>query len=174
MKKQKIDEKISKVTEIAEDNSDDEEEKVLNDNSLTPTEIYQKQKQTRELNKQIEELIKQKQNIEEQMNQKDYLRTFFDDLKKPRDQFVFKLIYDDGIFHEESAKNYLSAVLKSSAKEQNQEIQILKIKTLSNYIWFKLDNKIVIKWFTRRINGKENFIGSNLTQLRPSNFFEDI
>ena len=174
MKKQKIDEKnfVETPGQLIEDNSD--EEKALNENSLTPSELYQKQKQARELNRQIEDLIKQKQDIEEQLNQKDYLRSYFDDLKKQRDQFVFKVIYDDGIFHEESAKNYLTAVLKSVAKEQNKEIQILKIKILSNYVWFKLDNKISLKWFTRRVNGKENFVGSNITQLRPYNFFDDI
>ena len=98
---------------------------------------------------------------------------YLQNLKK-KNQFVFKIEYDDGTFHEKSAKNYLSAVLKGTAKSQGLDIKILNIKTLSNYVWLETDYEFNVKWFKRKINGKESFIGFSLTQLRANNFFKDI
>lgn len=169
MKKQKIDENKVKEILIVSDN---EEEDYKTD--LSPSEIYEKQNEAKKIEKEMKELEQKKEKIENELDKETKLKDIYEEFKKERDQFIFKIEYEDENFHESLAKNYLSAVLKGTAKGQGKDIKILKSKNIQNYLWFKVDKKMVIKWFIKKIEAKENFIGFKVTQLRINNFFEDI
>ena len=169
MKRQKIDE--NKVKEILIVSDDDEEEYK---NDLSPSEIYEKQNEAKKIEKEMKELEQKKEKIESELDKETKLKDIYEDFKKERDQFIFKIEYEDENFHENLAKNYLSAVLRGTAKNQGKDIKIIRNKNIQNYLWFKIDKKIVIKWFIKKIEAKENFLGFKVTQLRVNNFFEDI
>lgn len=169
MKKQKIDE--NKVKEILIV-SDDEDEEYKTD--LSPSEIYEKQNEAKKIEKEMKELEQKKEKIENELDKETKLKDIYEEFKKERDQFVFKIEYQDENFHESLAKNYLSAVLRGTGKSQGKDIKILKSKNIQNYLWFKVDKKIIIKWFFKKIEAKDNFVGFKVTQLRVNNFFEDI
>lgn len=169
MKKQKLDENKVKEILIVSDN---EEEEYKTD--LSPSEIYEKQNEAKKIEKEMKELEQKKEKIENELDKETKLKDIYEEFKKERDQFIFKIEYEDENFHESLAKNYLSAVLKGTAKGQGKDIKILKSKNIQNYLWFKVDKKMVIKWFIKKIEAKENFIGFKVTQLRVNNFFEDI
>lgn len=169
MKKQKIDEnKVKEIIVI----SDDEDEEYKND--LSPSEIYEKQNEAKKIEKELKELEQKKEKIESELDKETKLKDIYEEFKKERDQFIFKIEYEDSNFHESLAKNYLSAVVRGTAKNQGKDVKILKSKNIQNYLWFKVDKKMVIKWFIKKIEAKENFIGFKVTQLRVNNFFEDI
>lgn len=170
MKKQKLDE--NKVKEILIISDDDEGEEYKND--LSPSEIYEKQNEAKKIEKELKELEQKKEKIENELDKETKLKDIYEEFKKERDQFIFKIEYEDSTFHESLAKNYLSAVLRGTAKNQGKDVKILKSKNIQNYLWFKLDKKIIIKWFIKKIEAKENFLGFKVTQLRVNNFFEDI
>ena len=170
MKKQKIDENSLKEIKIISDEDSEDETK----NELSPSEIFEKQKEAKKIEQQLRELEKEKEKIENELDKENKLKEIYDEFKKERDQFIFKIEFDDSNFHELQAKNYITAVLKGMGKNQGKDIKILKTKTLLDYIWFKIDIKITIKWFIRKIEKKENFVGFKITQFRINNFFEDI
>lgn len=170
MKKQKIDENKTKEIIVISDDEECDEYKT----ELSPSEIYEKRNEAKKIEKELKELEQKKEKIENELDKENKLKDVYDEFKKERDQFVFKIEYEDSSFNESMAKNYLSAVLKGSAKNQGKDIKIVKSKIIQNFLWFKIDKKIIIKWFIKKIEAKENFLGFKVTQLRVNNFFEDI
>lgn len=186
MKKQKINENHTKLKivddEYANLRSDDikieefenEHNTIEIKNELTPSEIYEKQQEAKEIEQKMKELEKKKEKIENELDKENKLKDIYDFFKNERDQFVFKVEYKDQNFYENSAKGYITAILKGIGKSQNKEIKVLKVKILSNYLWFKLNEKIFVKWFVKKIEQKNDFVGFTITQFRAPYFFEDI
>lgn len=171
MKKQKINEKEVKNIII----EDDEDNEIFElEQNLSSNEIMKKQEQNKQIEKKMKELEKEKEEIEKELNKGNKMKELYEYFRKERNEFVFDINYDDGNFYETSAKNYLTAIMKNMGKQQEKEIKIIGYKVLNNYLWFKINNKIILKWINRKVEGKGNYPGLSITQLRPSNFFEDI
>ena len=137
-------------------------------------EIQKSQMQLKDVINKIKELQEEEKKID------DFLKgtrakELFDYFKIPRDQFVFKVVYENGEFYEKAAKNYIIAILKRICFSQTkEELKILEYKNLSNYLWFKLDKKIRLPWLVKKSKGNENFHKHTITQMRNDHFFEDI
>lgn len=102
-------------------------------------------------------------------------KELFDYFKIPRDQFVFKVVYENGEFYEKAAKNYILAILKKMCFLQTkEELNVLEYKNLSNYLWFKIDKKIRLNWLIKKSKGNEKFQSHTISQIRNEHFFEDI
>lgn len=169
-KRQKLTETTEKIV------YDEESDGIFNlENDLSPNEIIEKQNKTKEISKKMQELEKEKDKIEEELNKGNKLKEMYDSFKKERDEFVFKIDYEDGEFHETSGRNYVGAILKSVAQQQGKEdLKVLKFKSILNYIWLKTNHKIVLKWLSKKVPQRDTFSGFSITQLRADNFFNDI
>ena len=142
---------------------------------LSSEKILEKQEKIKELSKQLKEIEREKEEINKELNKGNKFKELQESFNKSKNEFVFKVHYDNDVFYESSAKNYLTAIIKNMAKQQGiDDIKINQFKTLQNYLWFKLSEKMVIKWLYKRIDGKGDRVGFLITQLRSENFFNDI
>lgn len=166
--------KVVPVSTVPLNMSIEEEEESIFDNKekeLSTEEVLEKQKQSKELSEKMKQLEEEKEKIEEELNKENKIKELYEYFKTPRSEFVFKVTYDDENFRENSIKNYLSAIVKNLG---NQSIKILKWKILNNYVWFKTDQSLIIRWVNKRINSRSDLASFNMIQLRPDKFFEYI
>lgn len=170
MKKQKVSEKEIKEIPVINLSDDDNVSKDNEDYELSPEEIYEKKQKTKEISDQIKELEKQKEDLNKELNYKNTLDELYESFKKPKDEFVFKVEFNDKNFKETIAKNYILAIIKSKC----EDIKVIKYKRFIYYLWFKLNKEITIRWFIKKVQDKDNLPGFKITQLRCDRFFEDI
>lgn len=145
-------------------------------NELSSEKILEKKERIKKLSEKLKEIEKEKDEINEELNKGNKFRELQESFDKAKNEFVFKVTFDDGIFYENTSKKYISAILKNVAKQQKVEnMKIIQYKTLQNYLWFKLNEKLVIKWMYKKVDSRsEHSSGFMITQLRSESFFNDI
>lgn len=176
-KKREKDEKELKVERIEPESEEVEHEPEYEEINYVDPSLEDLQRAQSELDqvtkkmKSLKEEEKKLDNILKGTKAKELLNNF----KIPRDEFVFKVTYDNGEFYEKAAKNYLNAILKRLCFVQTKsELEIIDYKCLLDYLWFKTNRKIKVSWLVKKSKPNDNFQSHTITQLRASHFFEDI
>lgn len=140
-----------------------------------PEDIYKKEQEKNEIQKKMQELEKEMQEVDKQIESKTNIKLIKEYVKEKRNEFVFKVVYEDGNFYELSAKNYIKAILRNESKKQNNPVKDIKIKTIENCIWFKTDKPLILDWIQKKVESKPGYgCGCLITQLRHNKFFDDL
>ena len=137
-------------------------------------EIQNSQIQFNNVSKQIKQLQEEQKKLDDFLKgtKAKELTNYF---KLSRNEFVFKVTYDNNEFYEKSAKNYIIAILKRTCLNQTkEELTIMDYKCLSNYLWFKTNVKFKVNWLVKKSKPNDDYQGHTISQLRSTNFFEDI
>ena len=160
------------VTEKIESEEPEYEDIYYNEPSLE--EIQNAQTELSQVSKKMK-LLQQEEKKLENLLKGTKAKELINCFRVPRDEFVFKIIYDNGEFYEKAAKNYLTVILKKTCLSQTKtELEILDSKCLSNYMWFKVNKKIKINWLVKKSKQNDNYQSHTITQLRVNQFFEDL
>lgn len=110
-------------------------------------------------------------------DKKDTIKNFNDlleEFKKPRDELLFKVSFENGLFYEMNAKKYLTSIIN------NQEAEIIEYKMIKMirpkeeiFLYFKLNKKICLRKVYFQSSKKGDLPRMKISQLRPNYFFID-